>query len=76
MSTAVTETARVIGPLSASISNGIMRSINFAFDRITAPKKMSRSKTIEQLAYSLQLEYPKESRDYVMHLAISMYKDK
>lgn len=72
MSTAVTEAARVISPLSTSISNGIMRSINYFIDKMSEP---SRQKSIEQLAYSLKLEYPNESDEYVMNLAISMYKD-
>ena len=72
MSTAVIEAARVISPLSTSISNGIMRSINYAIERMSKP---AREKAIEQLAYSLKLEYPKESDEYVMNLAIAMYKD-
>lgn len=72
MSTAVIEAARVINPLSTSISNGIMRSINYAIKRMHRP---SREKAIEQLAYSLKLEYPKESDEYVMNLAIQMYKE-
>lgn len=72
MSTAVIEAARVISPLSTSISNGIMRSINYAIERMNKP---AREKAIEQLAYSLKLEYPKESDEYVMNLAIAMYKD-
>ena len=72
MSTAVIEAARVINPLSTSISNGIMRSINYAIERMRRP---SREKAIEQLAYSLKLEYPKESDEYVMNLAIQMYKE-
>jgi len=72
MSTAVIEAARVINPLSTSISNGIMRSINYAIERMHRP---SREKAIEQLAYSLKLEYPKESDEYVMNLAIQMFKE-
>lgn len=72
MTTAVTESARVLNPLSVSISNGILRSIDLV---LKAMPSKSRTKGIEDLAYSLQLEYPKESRDYVMHMAISMYKD-
>ncbi len=72
MSTAVTEAARVISPLSTSISNGIMRSINYMIEKMS---QSSREKAIQQLAYSLKLEYPKESDEYVMNLAISMYKD-
>ena len=72
MSTAVIEAARVINPLSTSISNGIMRSINYAIERM---RRRSREKAIEQLAYSLKLEYPKESDEYVMNLAIQMYKE-
>ncbi len=73
MTTAVTEAARVISPLSTSISNGIMRSINYAIESIS---KSSHQKTIDQLAYALKLEYPKESDEYVMNLAIEMYKDR
>lgn len=75
MSTAVTETARVISPLSTSISNGIMNSINFTIELMSRPSKVSRQKSIEQLAHSLKLEYPKESPEYVMNMAIEMYKD-
>lgn len=75
MSTAVTEAARVINPLSASIANGIMKAINRAIDLMNASTRTSREKAIEQLAYSLKLEYPKESDEYVMNLAIQMYKE-
>lgn len=74
MNTAVTETARVLNPLSTAISNGIVRSINKAFDVIMS-QPSGRKKTINELAYSLRMEYPKESEDYVMNMAINMLKD-
>lgn len=74
MTSAVTETARAINPLSISISNGIMRSINFVIDRMLRVR-LSNRKTVEQLAYSLRVEYPKESDEYVMNMAINLLKD-
>lgn len=74
MTSAVTETARAINPLSVSISNGIMRSINFVIDRMSRVR-LSNRKTVEQLAYSLRVEYPKESDEYVMNMAINLLKD-
>ncbi len=71
MVTAVTETARVLNPLSTAISNGIVRSINKMFDFIMDQPSV-RAKNINDLAYSLRMEYPKESDDYVMHMAINM----
>ena len=74
MTSAVTETARAINPLSISISNGIIRSINFVIDRMSRVR-LSNRKTVEQLAYSLRVEYPKESDEYVMNMAINLLKD-
>lgn len=74
MTSAVTETARAINPLSISISNGIMRSIDFVIDRMSRVR-LSNRKTVEQLAYSLRVEYPKESDEYVMNMAIDLLKD-
>ena len=74
MTSAVTETARAINPLSVSISNGIMRSINFVIDRMSRVR-LSNRKTVEQLAYSLRVEYPKESDEYVMNKEINLLKD-
>jgi hypothetical protein len=74
MTSAVTETARAINPLTISISNGIMRSIDFVIDRMSRVR-LSNRKTVEQLAYSLRVEYPKESDEYVMNMAIDLLKD-
>jgi hypothetical protein len=73
MNTAVTETARVLNPLSTSISNGIMRSIDACIAILDARR---REKSINDLAYALKLEYPKESEDFVMNMAIQMYGGK
>ena len=73
MNTAVTETARVLNPLSTSISNGIMRSIDACIAIFDARR---REKSINDLAYALKLEYPKESEDFVMNMAIQMYGGK
>lgn len=73
MNTAVTETARVLNPLSTSISNGIMRSIDACIAVIDARRNQ---KTVNDLAYVLKLEYPKESDDYVMNMAIQMIRGK
>ncbi len=75
MFAAVNETAKTINPLSISISNGIMRSINFIIDAMLSPSKVSHQKRIQHLAYALKLEYPYESKDYVMYMATEMYKD-
>ena len=74
MTSAVTEIARTINPLTVSISNGIMRSINFMIDRMSRVR-LSNRKAVEQLAYSLRVEYPKESDEYVMNIAINLLKD-
>lgn len=73
MFTAVNEAARVLNPLSTSISNGIMRSIEAM---ITMLSRRKNDKIANDLAYSLQIEYPRESRDYVMNLAITLLKEK
>lgn len=70
MNTAVTETARVLNPLSTSISNGIMRSIDAC---IAILDSRQRQKNISDLAYALKLEYPKESEDFVMNMAYELY---
>jgi hypothetical protein len=75
MFAAVNETAKTISPLSMAISNGIMRSINFTIAVMMAPPRVSRQKKIQHLAHALKLEYPYESKDYVMYMASEMYKD-
>jgi hypothetical protein len=40
-----------------------------------APPRVSRQKKIQHLAHALKLEYPYESKDYVMYMASEMYKD-
>lgn len=72
MLVAVTETARVMHPLSASISNGIMRSINKAFDLIVANRR--RNNDVKDIAYALKLEYPHESYEYVLCMAHNLYE--
>ena len=73
MNTAVVEAARVLNPLSASISNGIMRSISATLNMLD---KRKHDKLVNDLAYSLRIEYPHESHDYVMNLAISLLQEK
>lgn len=71
MYAAVNETAKTISPLSVAISNGILRSINLML-KVFSIK--SRSKQIEELTNTLKLEYPYESRDYVMYMAQDLFK--
>lgn len=71
MYVAVNETAKAISPLSIAISNGILRSIELMLKAIPS---RSDDKKIRELAYSLKLEYPKESDDYVMNMAIDLYE--
>ena len=73
MNTAITETALVINPLSASISNGIVKSINFILDRMS--NRVDHKRAIQDLAYSLKIEYPRESEEYVYNMAIDMYSE-
>lgn len=73
MFTAVNAAAQVLNPLSTSISNGIMRSIEAMTTMLSRRKN---NKIANDLAYSLQIEYPHESRDYVMNLAINLLKEK
>ena len=73
MNTAITETALVINPLSASISNGIVKSINFILDRMS--NRVAHKRAIQDLACSLKIEYPRESEEYVYNMAIDMYSE-
>ena len=72
MYAAVNETAKMFSPLSIAISNGILRSINAVLSVRTSN---ARKKTIEQLTYMYKLEYPRESNDYVMNMAIQAYEE-
>jgi hypothetical protein len=72
MFAAINETAKTINPLSISISNGILRSTNLLLNMIN---RKSEERAIDQLALMLKLEYPKESQDYVRHMAIKMYEE-
>lgn len=73
MFTAVNRAAQVLNSLSTSISNGIMRSIEAMTTMLSRRKN---DKIVNDLAYLLQIEYPHESRDYVMNLAINLLKEK
>jgi hypothetical protein len=72
MYTAVTETAKTVSPLSIAISNGIIRSIDVTLSIMNSRKNQKR---VEDLAYALKLEYPKESYDYVFNMATNLLKD-
>lgn len=73
MNTAITETALVINPLSTSIANGIVKSINFILDRMV--NRVDHKSAIRDLAYALKMEYPHESEDYVYSMAVDMYSE-
>ena len=73
MNTAITETALVINPLSTSIANGIVKSINFILDRMA--NRVDHKRAIQELAYSLKIEYPHESEEYVHNMAVDMYSE-
>lgn len=73
MFTAVNRAAQVLNTLSTSISNGIMRSIEAMTTMLSRRKN---DKIVNDLVYLLQIEYPHESRDYVMNLAINLLKEK
>ena len=72
MYAAVNETAKMLSPLSLAISNGILNSVDFVIDVLSAK---SRSTQLEELVRTLKLEYPYESRDYVMYMAGDLFKD-
>jgi len=71
MNIAVTETARVLNPLSTVISNGVMSLIDLCFEALNAGR---HEKNIKDLAKVLKLEYPKESDDFVMYMAVNLLR--
>jgi hypothetical protein len=73
MNTAVTESARVLNPLSTAISNGIMRSIDLCIEALNAGR---HEKNVKDLAKVLKLEHPKESDDFVMYMAVNLLRGK
>lgn len=75
MFAAVNETARMISPVSAMISNGILNSIALTIRVIESMRVPHHEKSIRELAHSLKIEYPFESQDYVESLARDIYKD-
>jgi len=72
MFAAVNESAKMLTPLSISISNGILRSIEFMLKAL--PSEESDKRKIKELAHSLKFEYPHESLDYVTNMAANIYK--
>lgn len=74
MNIAVTEAARTLAPLGVLISNGIMSIVNL-FIKINDYLNTNDRKAIENLAYSLKLEFPRESNEYVHNMAVKMYAE-
>ena len=74
MSIAVTEAARTLAPLGVLISNGIMSVVNLII-KITDNLSINHNRAIENLAYSLRLEFPHESNEYVHNMATQMYAE-
>ena len=74
MTIAVTEAARTLAPLGVLISNGIMRVVNLII-KITDTLRVNDSRAIENLAYSLKLEFPHESHEYIHNMATEMYME-
>lgn len=73
MFAAVNETAKVISPLTTAISNGMLSSVEFVLRTMT---RNPSEKTLDELARALKIEYPYESKDYVMHMVQDMYGKK
>lgn len=74
MTIAVTEAARTLAPLGVLISNGIMSVVNLII-KLTNTLSINDNRAIENLAYSLKLEFPHESYEYVHNMATKMYME-
>lgn len=71
MFTAVNEAARSLSPITMAVSSGVFKSVQFVLDLVSDRRK--DEKYIKNLAYSLKMEYPFESKEYVESLARRMY---
>ena len=74
MTIAVTEAARTLAPLGVLISNGIMSVVNLII-KLTDNLSVNHNRAIENLAYSLRLEFPYESNEYLLNMATEMYTE-
>lgn len=72
MFTAVNEAARSFSPLTTVVSVGVFKSIQAVLDAV-AGLRNEDEKSIQNLAYTLKLEYPFETNEYVETLARDMY---
>lgn len=65
MNTAVTETARVLNPLSTAIATGIYKSIDAV---VSLMLKGNEDKYYSDIAQRLKSEFRFESVDYIEHM--------
>ncbi len=74
MFTAVNEAARSLSPLTTAVSVGVFKSIQSVLDMIGSFRNEDE-KSIQNLVYTLKLEYPFETNEYIETLARDMYKE-
>ncbi len=74
MFTAVNEAARSLSPLTTAVSVGVFKSIQSVLDMIGSLRNEDE-KSIQNLVYTLKLEYPFETNEYIETLARDMYKE-
>ena len=74
MFTAVNEAARSLTPLSVAVSSGIFKSIQAVLDAIGSLRKEDE-KAIQSLVYTLKLEYPFETNEYIETMARDLYAE-
>ena len=74
MFTAVNEAARSLSPLTTAVSVGVFKSIQAVLDAVTSLRNEDE-KSIQNLAYTLKLEYPFETNEYIETLARDMYAE-
>jgi hypothetical protein len=74
MFTAVNEAARSLSPLTTAVSVGVFKSIQAVLDAVASLRNQDE-KSIQNLAYTLKLEYPFETNEYIESLARDMYAE-
>ena len=74
MFTAVNEAARSLSPLTTAVSVGVFKSVQTVLD-VIAGFRNEDEKAIQNLVYTLKLEYPFETKEYIETLARNMYTE-
>lgn len=74
MFTAVNEAARSLTPLTTAVSSGIFKSIQAVLD-IIGSLRNEDEKAIQSLVYTLKLEYPFETDEYIETMARDLYTE-